>query len=213
MTMSTSTGSTSTGSTSAGSISAGSISAESGSAESIPTGSGSTRSAAQIAAPSATSPDTESTSEGQAPVVDVMFPLIDDEEWPPYPAETLDAALIAHDLAEITGVPWFANNISRGDIVRVGHDGIGYVGGTVVSRGGHSTVHVLATTEAELVPIVRDLRALGAVTSAGLTPPMLTVDVPESCSLEAVLDVLAAAESLTCAHNVACRQHPTRAAS
>ena len=186
------------------SISSGSISNGSMSTGPIPTGSDLS---GTIAA--------ESVPAGSAPAectVDVMFPLIDDEEWPPYPAETLDAVLIAHDLAEITGVPWFANNISRGDIVRVGHDGIGYVGGVVVSRGGHSTVHVLATTEAELTPIVRDLNALGAVTSAGLTPPMLTVDVPESCSLEAVLDVLAAAESLTCAHNVACRQHQARVA-
>ena len=40
-------------------------------------------------------------------VVDVLFPLVDDEEWPPYPAETIDAVLIAHDLAEIRGIPWF----------------------------------------------------------------------------------------------------------
>ena len=40
-------------------------------------------------------------------VVDVLFPLVDDEEWPPYPAEMIDAVLIAHDLAEIRGIPWF----------------------------------------------------------------------------------------------------------
>lgn len=142
-------------------------------------------------------------------LVDVLFPLIDDEEWPPYPAEQIDAALISHDLAEIRGVPWFAANISRGDIVNVRHDGIGYVGGTVVSRGGHSTVHVMAATEAELAPIVAELTALGAVAAGGLTPPMLTVDIPESVALDPVLDVLTAAESMTCAHTVACRQHRT----
>ena len=140
-----------------------------------------------------------------------MFPLIDDEQWPPYPAEMLDATLIAHDLAEITGVPWFVTNISRGDIVRVGFDGIGYVGGPVVSRGGRSTVHVLATSEAELAPVVEDLRRVGAVTASGLTPPMLTVDVPQSCSLDEVLDILVAAESMTCAFTLACGQHRTRA--
>jgi len=145
------------------------------------------------------------------PVVDVMFPLVDDEEWPPYPAEMVDAALIAHDLAEIRGVPWFVTNLSRGDIVRVRHDGIGYVGGVVVSRGGHSTLHVMATTDAELIPVVERLQALGAVTSNGLEPPMLTVDVPESVSLDAVLVVLAEAESLTCAYTVACGQHRSAA--
>ncbi len=142
-----------------------------------------------------------------AEIVDVLFPLVDDEQWPPYPAEQVDAVLLSHDLAEIRGVPWFATNLSRGDIVKVRHDGIGYVGGSVVSRGGHSTVHVMATSAAELAPVVERLRALGADTASGLTPPMLTVDVPETCSLEAVLDVLADAESMTCAHSVASRQH------
>jgi hypothetical protein len=147
-----------------------------------------------------------------ARVVDVMFPLIDDEEWPPYPAEMIDAVLIAHDLAEITGIPWFVTNVSRGDIVQVRHDGIGYVGGTIVSRGGHSTVHVMATSENELAPIVRRVRGLGAETASGLVPPMLTVDVPESSSLDQVLDVLTAAESPTCAFTVASRQHRAKVA-
>lgn len=150
--------------------------------------------------------------DGSSGVVDVLFPLIDDEQWPPVPAEMLDAVLTAHDLAEIKGVPWFVTNISRGDIVRVGHDGIGYVGGTVVGRGGHSTVHVMATSEAELAPIVERLHLIGASTAAGLTPPMLTVDVSENCSLDEVLDVLTAAESMTCAFTLACRQHRSRVA-
>lgn len=140
-------------------------------------------------------------------LVDVLFPLVDDDDWPPCPAEQVDAVLISHELAEIRGVPWFAANISRGDIVKVRHDGIGYVGGVVVSRGGHSTIHVMATTEAELAPIVERLNALGAVTASGLTPPMLTVDVPECVALQPVLDVLTGAESMTCAHSVACGQH------
>ena len=140
-------------------------------------------------------------------VVEVLFPLVDDEEWPPYPAETIDAVLIAHDLAEVQGVPWFVTNISRGDIVKVRHDGIGYVGGPVISGGGHSTIHVMATTEAELAPIVQGLTALGATALSGLTPPMLTVDVAESIPLAGILDLLAAAESLTCAFNIACCQH------
>jgi hypothetical protein len=41
---------------------------------------------------------------------------------------------------------------------------------------------------------------------------MLTVDVPESCSLDKVLDVLTAAESATCAFTVASRQHRARVA-
>jgi len=143
-------------------------------------------------------------------VVDVLFPLVDDEEWPPYPAEVLDAVLIAHDLAEVVGVPWFVSNVSRGDIVKVRHDGIGYVGGAIVCRGGHSTVHVMATSEDELAPIVAGLESLGAMTASGLVPPMLTVDVPESCSLAAVLDVLSEAESMTCAYTVACEQHRPR---
>lgn len=140
-------------------------------------------------------------------VVEVLFPLVADEEWPPYPAEMLDAVLIAHDLAEVCGVPWFVTNVSRGDIVKVSRDGVGYVAGAVICRGGHSTVHVMATSQDDLVPVSASLRSLGAVTAGGLVPPMLTVDVPESCSMAAVLDILNAAESMTCAYTVACGQH------
>ena len=145
-------------------------------------------------------------------VVDVMFPLIDDDEWPPYPAESVDAVLLAHDLAEIVGVPWFVTNLSRGDIVRVHHDGIGYVGGVIVSRGGHSTLHVMAATDDELAPVIRDLTALGADVRSGLEPPMLAVDVPENVSLNVAVGILTAAESMTCAFTVANDQHRARAA-
>ncbi len=163
-----------------------------------------------------TLPGTNSTTTltlGSEPaVVDVMFPLIDDEEWPPYPAENVDAVLIAHDLAEIVGVPWFVTNLSRGDIVRVHHDGIGYVGGVIVSRGGHSTLHVMAASDDELAPVVRDLTGLGADVRSGLEPPMLAVDVPESVSLNVAVRILTAAESMTCAFTVACNQHRARSA-
>ncbi len=144
--------------------------------------------------------------------VDVLFPLIDDEQWPPYPAENVEAVLLAHDLAEIIGVPWFLTNLARGDIVRVHHDGIGYVGGVIVSRGGHSTVHVMAASQDELAPVIRELTASGAQVSSGLEPPMLAIDVPEYVSLDSVVKLLSAAESMTCAFSVACNQHQARAA-
>lgn len=145
-------------------------------------------------------------------LIDVMFPLIDDDEWPPYPAEVVDAVLIGPGLAEVVGVPWFATNLSRGDIVSVSFDGIGHVGGQIVSRGGHSTLHVLAAQQAELAPIVAGLTALGAVVRGGLQPPMLAVDVPPPGDFDAVVAVLSAAESVSCGYTVACRQHRSRAA-
>jgi Domain of unknown function (DUF4265) len=161
------------------------------------------------AAPNATTP--APVADGvDAALVDVMFPVVDDEQWPPYPAENVEAVLLAHDLAEIRSVPWFVTNLSRGDIVRVDHDGIGYVGRSVVSRGGRSTVHVLATDQGELAPLVEKLTALGAEVAGGLEPPMLVIDVPISVSLDDVLEVLVAAESATCAYEVASHQHPRR---
>lgn len=139
-------------------------------------------------------------------VVEVLFPLVDDEDWPPCPAETIDAVLIAHDLAEIAGIPWFVTNISRGDIVKVRCDGIGYVGGSLVSGGGHCTIHVMATTHTELAPLVRGLQSLGATVLSGLNPPMLAVDVPENVAMGAIVNLLADGESLTCAFTIACCQ-------
>ena len=159
------------------------------------------------AAPAVTAPAVARPRPAAQQSVDVMFPLMDDEEWPPYPAEMIEGDLLSHDLVEIVGVPWFVTGISRGDIVTVGQDGIGYVGAGVVSRGGHSTVHVMAGSMQEMAPIAAALRAVGATTRSGFEPPILTVDVPPQCSLDAVITVLDAAESLTCAYTVACRQH------
>ena len=167
---------------------------------------------ASVVTCSGTDSDATLTPGSESVVVDVMFPLIDDEEWPPYPAENVDAVLIAHDLAEIVGVPWFVTNLSRGDIVRVRHDGIGYVGGAIVSRGGHSTLHVMAATEHELAPVVQELTALGADVRSGLEPPMLAIDVPENVSLNVAVRILTAAESMTCAFTIASNQHRARAA-
>ena len=157
-------------------------------------------------------PERNVTVGHQPTEVDVLFPLVDEEQWPPYPAESIEGVLLAHDLVEIVGVPWFVTNLSRGDIVRVSHDGIGYVGGVIVSRGGHSTLHVLAATPAELAPVIEALTALGAVVRSGLEPPMLAVDVPERVSLTAVVRILTAAESITCAFTVASDQHGARSA-
>ncbi len=72
-------------------------------------------------------------------------------------------------------------------------------------------MHVLATAQDELTPLVEALTALGAEVAGGLEPPMLAIDVPVSASLDDVLEVLAAAESATCAYEVASHQHPRRA--
>lgn len=166
---------------------------------------------ASVTRPGST-PGPDVTVGDQAPKVDVLFPLVDEDQWPPYPAESIEAVLLAHDLAEIVGVPWFVTNLSRGDIVRVRHDGIGYVGGVIVSRGGHSTLHAMAATPAELAPVIARLTALGAVVRSGLEPPMAAVDVPEHVSLNVAVQILTAAESMTCAFTVASDQHRARSA-
>ena len=82
--------------------------------------------AQSVVAPAMTAAAAPAESVASAgPLVDVLFPLVDDEEWPPYPAEMIEAVVIAHDLAEISGIPWFVTDVSRGDIVQVRHDGIG----------------------------------------------------------------------------------------
>lgn len=142
-------------------------------------------------------------------VTDVMWCLDDDEgaEWPPYPAETIPAVLLAPGLAELTAAPWFATGISNGDVVEVRHDGSGWVGTRVIMRGGHSTVQMIAATEEELVPVTSALRTFGAQVRQIGTPCMIAVDIPEGVPLEPVIALLNGAESMTCAYTVACAQH------
>jgi len=144
-------------------------------------------------------------------VVDVLFPLVDDEEWPPYPAEMLDAVLIAHDLAEVHGVPWFVTNVSRGDIVKVRHDASATSAARSSCRGGHSTVHVMATSEDELAPIVASLDALGAVTAAAWCRRCSPSTFRKVAPWQRFSDVLSAANHSPAPTTVACEQHRPRA--
>lgn len=140
---------------------------------------------------------------------DVMLCLDSEEgaEWPPYPAETVAAELIGPGLAELTAAPWFATGVSCGDVVEVRHDGTGWVAGRVICRGGHSTVQMIAATNEELAPTIAALRTFGTVVREVFTPSMITVDIPEGVPLKPVLELLNAAETMTCAYTVACAQH------
>ena len=140
---------------------------------------------------------------------EVMLCLDSDEgaDWPPYPAETVAAVMIGPGLAELAVSPWFATGVSVGDVLEVRHDGTGFVGGRVVCRGGHSTIQMIAATEDELTPTVKTLRDFGAVVRRIGTPAMISVDVPEGVPLQPIIELLDAAESMTCAYTVACAQH------
>ena len=144
---------------------------------------------------------------GSSADVNVLFYLYTGDDWPPFPAETVSARMVEPFVAVVTGIPWYAYDISRGDRVVVSHDGTGYLGRHVKVSGGHSTVRVVASTNAELSPIAAALTALGAdVTFAG-DPTLLAVDVPPFVDLAAVRELLAAAVSMTCNFEVSCDRH------
>jgi hypothetical protein len=138
--------------------------------------------------------------------IEVMIPLPGDGEWPPYPAEIVMAVLRRPGAAELRGVPWFAEGLSRGDLVGIRHDGVGYVSTGLLRAGRNSTVQVVGATASDLAGVAAGLRALGASVVAGDQPPMLAVDVPPFVALDDLTALLDLSASATCAYRVACNR-------
>ena len=99
---------------------------------------------------------------GGTPEIEVVFHLTRTDDWPPFPAETVTARLLGPDRARLSGIPTYADGISAGDLVRIDHDGAGFVGRDVLARGRHTTVHVVATDVAQLEQLSSALVSTGA---------------------------------------------------
>jgi hypothetical protein len=113
------------------------------------------------------------------PAIEVTFQLTPQDGWPPFPAETVAAVLEAPDEARIVGTPVFVDDVSVGDTVQVARDAVGFAAGSVLRRGRHSTVRVVAATAAELEALRADLGLLASRVEASTVPPVLANDVDD----------------------------------
>lgn len=138
---------------------------------------------------------------------EVMFYLGRGGGWT-FEAETIGCRLLDGGCAEVVGVPMYLTGVSRGDVVRIHHDGAGLVGSDVLRSGGHSTVHVVAARGDLLNVITTELAGTGVTVLSDPVHPVLAVDVPPEADLAEVRTVLETHVSADCNYAVSCDRHP-----
>jgi len=102
----------------------------------------------------------------------------DEDGYPRYSTEEVDARALGDDLYEIQGIPVFARSLARGDIVRVAErEGSLWVH-EVAKESTHATIRVLpwdTSIQAEIVGEFNEIGCLAYWTRYG----MVAIDVPE----------------------------------
>jgi hypothetical protein len=141
------------------------------------------------------------------PVVDVLFHLNSEDGWPPVTTERLAGVLDGPGQVRITGTPVFVDDISVGDTVAVTRDGDRLVAGTVLRRGRHSTIRVVAMSGSQLDSLRADLADLALPAAQHASPPILALDVDDRTAIEELLVRLDLATGASLTYSVSCLQH------
>jgi FAD binding domain/Domain of unknown function (DUF4265) len=141
------------------------------------------------------------------PVVDVLFQLSPADGWPPAATELLTGVLEAPDRVRITATPVFVDDVSVGDTVAVTGDADVLVAGTVLRRGRHSTIRVVAVSGPQLDALRADLADLALPMTQHASPPVLALDVDDRTGIEELLVRLDYATTATLTYSVSCLQH------
>ena len=130
--------------------------------------------------------------------VHVTFPLIVDEDgYPPVGSERIWAKRLSKNLYEIDNIPFFVTGISCGDKITAKEvDGILYYD-EVVEYSGNTTLHVILledkNPEAALQrkdELIGFLKSAGCEVEVSHIPTLISVQVPRSASLDAVIAYL-----------------------
>ncbi|MDP9221616.1 MAG: DUF4265 domain-containing protein, partial [Actinomycetota bacterium] len=138
------------------------------------------------------------------PTIEVTFQLTPGDGWPPFAAERVAAVLETPDEARIVGTPIFVDDVSVGDTVQVARGAAGFAAGSVLRRGRHSTVRVVAATAAELEALRADLGYLAERVAASAVPPVLAIDVDDRTPIEDLLVRLDWACTSTLTYAISC---------
>ena|GEM_PF-157610 len=144
--------------------------------------------------------------------------LQDDDGYPGVDLEALWAEPVAVDRWRIVSVPYYAYGLSVGDTVTTATDEVGTWAVSVVGRGGHSTLRVLALSESTSTTVQAALEDAGAVCDQSSSASLFAVDIPPDTYFAAVDEYLESVEEVgvveyedTCVQHsgVADWPHPT----
>lgn len=120
----------------------------------------------------------------------LVFQLNVVDEWPPVAKESMAVEDVSTGHMVIVP-PFFLHDMSVGDVIDVDRDGAGVVvDWRHVTKSRRSTVWVLAKSGANIEPVLDKLKALGCNIERFEEVRYFAIDVPETCSLEALDDCL-----------------------
>ncbi|HMS08530.1 MAG TPA: DUF4265 domain-containing protein [Pyrinomonadaceae bacterium] len=126
----------------------------------------------------------------------VLFRLEQDEDgYPPNEWESLWATRDIRGFFIIDNIPFFVNGISCGDtVVAIERDGIYYFE-SIEKESGNSVLRVIVFEQKDVSDLRENLRGLGCESEQSHIPQLISIEVPESVSLDDVLAYLDEGES------------------
>lgn len=117
----------------------------------------------------------------------VHTPAVDG--YPPEEWEGLWAIPVGNEHFKIDNIPFYAKNLSCGDVVHASSEGDEYVFKRVVDPSEDSTVRVVLYDLTEEAGLRKSLEALGCAIEGTGTAGLIAVNVPKR-SLDEVIDAL-----------------------
>jgi hypothetical protein len=114
----------------------------------------------------------------------------DEDDYPPNDWETLWAFEVSPNLYSIDNIPFFARNISWGDIVSITQKGKELHYQKTVQYSGHSVVRVIVYNHSEREKLHKTLQKMGCDTEQSHLPSLITVDIPPSIDINLIREYL-----------------------
>ncbi len=122
----------------------------------------------------------------------IMFQLIPDEDgYPPFDCEGVWAIKLGENFWKLDNIPFFAANVSNGDVVKVRNKKLGEKSFlAVVQQGGHSTLRIFLDEESFVKEVRNQLLEMGCSTEVSNVKKLISIDVPPEVSLNKVKSYL-----------------------
>lgn len=129
-------------------------------------------------------------------LIKIIFNLKDN--WHGYLTESLWGKFFSENTYTIDNIPFFTNDVSCGDVVKVIDDGKQYIFDSVIKRNGHSTYRVVIKKNApdsNVLDLLNNLKSLGCHYEKGLNG-MYTIDIEKDVDVKKVYEILESGEKI-----------------
>ncbi|MBB3192643.1 DUF4265 domain-containing protein [Roseateles terrae] len=102
----------------------------------------------------------------------------DEDEWPPYPVESIWCKQIATGRFKLLNVPYFAHGVAWGDVVTAVEDGGGLWFEAVIQRSGFVTLHAYCKEPAQQLALRDWLKARDCIVETAFDGKYWALGIP-----------------------------------